>query len=76
MDLRGASFFAVLASDDDPESTNLAPEWHSSNIYSIERAPSRIVQFPIPPSSSHPTKYHILISADYEVFCILFVFDA
>ncbi|KAF5373151.1 hypothetical protein D9758_001792 [Tetrapyrgos nigripes] len=60
------SYFTVLPTDSDTRST-LSPRWYAGDIYGMERALSRVVELPVPPSPSSPTVYDIFVAGDYEI---------
>jgi len=71
--LRQGSYFAVIPSNENRYIQQLAPEWHSGDIYAMERALPRVVNLPYLPSTTSPTKYDVLVSGDYEVtFVVLY----
>jgi len=66
--LSQGSYFTILPSAGNSiERSSWAPEWYSGNIYDIERALPQVVNLPIPPLSTNPTKYEIYLSGDYEI---------
>lgn len=61
--LKQGSYFTVLPSNNHSGT----PQWHSGNIYALERALPRAVDLPVTPSYNAPTQYDIYVSGDYEV---------
>ena len=64
--LKQGSFFALR-----PQGvvhSSFIPVWYPGNIYDLERAPPLVIDLPVSPSLTEPTKYDIFVSADYEVF--------
>lgn len=65
VDLVQGSYFAIIPTGaQDPK---FVPEWHTGNIYAMERALARSISLPTPPSLNTPTVYNIFVAGDYEV---------
>ncbi|KAF8636685.1 hypothetical protein AX17_003490 [Amanita inopinata Kibby_2008] len=65
--LKQASFFAIMPALDDRSYLMPTPVWYQGNIYNLEHAIPQTVELPTKPSISSPTTYDLFISGDYEV---------
>ncbi|KIM48997.1 hypothetical protein M413DRAFT_92377 [Hebeloma cylindrosporum] len=63
--LKQGSFFALRPQGVDHSS--FIPVWYPGNIYDLERALPLLIDLPVFPSLTEPTKYEIFVSADYEL---------
>lgn len=65
--LQGA-FFTILPPPDSPQRKTHVPEWHTGNIYTLERAPAQLVRLPVSPvRNKEGMRYEVIICAPYEV---------
>ena len=61
--LTQGSFFTILPKNVD----DFLPEWHSGNIYDMNRAPPNAVELPGVVHTDKPTEFDFFVSGDYEV---------
>jgi hypothetical protein len=64
--LKQGSFFAIFPAQDQ-RSECFHVQWHTGDIYAMDHSLPKIIDLPLTPSASSPTKYDLFISGDYEV---------
>ncbi|KAF8894431.1 hypothetical protein BD779DRAFT_1501027 [Infundibulicybe gibba] len=67
VDVIQGSYFTILPEQSELEMREHVPQWHTGNVYDMERALPRAVTLPIPPSTIQPTSYDLFLSGDYEI---------